>query len=175
LVRQEGGFEHLKRRFELIVGQGTGLLSIWEHVDAAGPQQSWAEVTELGELALAHGLISDQGTGPDSVGLDRFTWDTTVETCKRLPQPGVWFAVVLRWPPNLGDAHSSRAELARELQTVLWVVSAGPLGADLGSRWAVVSLRASEKSAQKAAGAMRTAGLPAVVLRYNLVEQPWRQ
>jgi hypothetical protein len=81
LVHQAAGFEHIKRRHDLLVADGGKLKRVWSAAEGAGPAWSAAEVVPSGngqtdEIIYLKGFRPG-GSEADTLTARRLVWDDT--------------------------------------------------------------------------------------------------
>jgi hypothetical protein len=128
LVHQVGGFEHLKRRYDLFVTDAGKLRNVWSMQEGSGPVRSAAYVV-TSEGDLHQDIVYVEGFAPeedkaDSLEARRVAWDEATHEAKIRPV-AVLPAVIV------GEFPSARVAHAAANGTCIaqyWVVPAGSVG-----------------------------------------------
>jgi hypothetical protein len=127
LVQQAGGFEHVKRRRDLLIVEEKKLKRVWSKQDASGPVRSYADVASTGANIDEIVLIEGASIAPnqaDQVTMQRLTWDETAKTLKVTPVP-VMAALVFG---NFASADAARSKYADPCFAHYWLLRADQIG-----------------------------------------------
>lgn len=86
LAQQSGGFEHVKRRYDLFAVQNGKLRKLWSAEDGAGPAYSAVFVVPAAtagaqDLVLMRGFTSAEAQ-PDDIKLERLHWNSASDSLK---------------------------------------------------------------------------------------------
>jgi hypothetical protein len=89
LVQQVGGFEHVKRRYDVFTHDGAKLQKIWSAAEGIGPAWSMATVVPARsgsreEIVYLQGFRPG-GTSVDTLSASRLVWDDTQHALARQP------------------------------------------------------------------------------------------
>jgi len=128
LVHQVGGFEHLKRHYDLFVADAGKLRNVWSVQEGSGPVRSAAYVV-TSESGLHQDIVYVEGFAPeedkaDSLEARRVAWDEATHEAKIRPVAVLPAVIVGEFP----SARAAHAAASGTCIAEYWVVPAGSVG-----------------------------------------------
>jgi hypothetical protein len=146
LVYQVGGFEHIKRRYDLFAEEAGKLKRVWSAAEKQGPAWSSADVAETAagdEIIYLEGL---RGTGkdPDQFEAKRLGWDAASKSLTERPKLALPVVVAGK---NFPTADAARKAAAGTCLSEYWVLPAITLGAKTSS-FMLAMVTANKQSAE---------------------------
>ncbi len=145
LVHQVGGFEHIKRRYDLFAAEGDKLKRIWSAEEGQGPAWSSVDVAAApggDEIIYLLGYRA-RGKDPDPFEARRLGWDEATKSLSGRPKLELPAVVAGDFP----TAEAARRAASGSCLSAYWVLPADVLG-KTSSRFVLAMVAAGKQAAE---------------------------
>jgi hypothetical protein len=149
LVYQAGGFEHVKRRYDLFVVEGEKLKRVWSFEEGQGPVWSSVEVAAgaTRDEIIYFNAVPAQGSAPDQFKVERLTWNAASKSLEAQPITELPAVVA----GEFATAEAARRVASGSCLSSYWVLP-GDVVARKSSRFVLATVTANKEMAEAELG-----------------------